>query len=82
MANQVHVRVSASDLDRKYFRSDEERCKVMRGIFKRTVDDLGILTDYKRRQSYESKSEKRRRKCKESAIRRKKEQRQRQHNGE
>ena len=41
--------------------------------FKRQVNDLGILSEYKERQYYESPGEKRKRKRKESQIERQKE---------
>ena len=39
-------------------------------IFKRRVNDAGVLTEFNMRQAYESKSEKTRRKRKESETRR------------
>ena len=40
-------------------------------VFKRTVNGLGILTEYKENQVYETKSQKKRRKLKEAIIQKK-----------
>ena len=73
MARVVRARVDDRDLGSRFFRTDDDRCKVMRSIFKRMVDDYGILTEYKIKSRHESESEKRRRKRKESAIKKRKE---------
>ena len=55
---------------------DRERAfRTMLSIFKRQVNDLGILSEYKDRQYYESPGEKRKRKRKEADIERRKESR-------
>lgn len=51
--------------------SYEERDRAFRNMlamFKRQVNDAGILSEYKQRQYYESPSEKRKRKAKESQL--------------
>lgn len=53
---------------------DRERAfKTMLSIFKRQVNEIGILSEYKERQYYESPSVKRKRKRKEADIERRKE---------
>jgi ribosomal protein S21 len=50
-------------------RTKEEKDKAFRalfGAFKRQVNELGIVSEYKRREHFESPGEKRRRKRKES----------------
>jgi ribosomal protein S21 len=54
-----------------------DRAKVMLSKFKRLVDDSGILTEWKQKQYFESKSQKARRKKKQAKIERQKEQRRR-----
>jgi len=44
--------------------------KTMHSIFKKRVTEAGILSEWKRRQFYESKSDKKRRKRKEAEINR------------
>ena len=51
----------------------ERAFKTMLSIFKRQVNELGILSEYKERQYYESPSAKRKRKKKEAEIERRKE---------
>jgi len=46
----------------------EKAFKTMLAIFKKRVSEAGIISEYKQRQSYESKGEKARRKKKESAL--------------
>jgi ribosomal protein S21 len=52
-------------------REKEELFKRGFGIFKKVVADSGILQEYKKREFFESPSEKRRRKKKESNLARK-----------
>lgn len=51
----------------------EKAFRTMMTIFKRQVNEAGILSEYKERQYYESPGEKRKRKRKESAQERRKE---------
>lgn len=51
----------------------EKAFRTMMAIFKRQVNDAGILSEYKERQYYESPGEKRKRKRKEAAQERRKE---------
>ncbi len=51
----------------------EKAFRTMMAIFKRQVNEAGILSEYKERQYYESPGEKRKRKRKESALERRKE---------
>jgi ribosomal protein S21 len=70
------VRVELKDLPHNASVYDRERAfRTMLSIFKRQVNDLGILSEYKDRQYYESPGEKRKRKRKEADIERRKESR-------
>lgn len=70
----ARVRVEAKNLHpNANFGERERNFKIMFSIFKKAVNDSGILTIYKEKQSYESKGEKRRRKSKEAALQRRKE---------
>lgn len=69
----MRARVDEKDLGGKYFRTEDDRFKVLKSIFKRKVDDYGILTEYKVKSRHESNSEKRRRKQKEAGIKKRKE---------
>jgi ribosomal protein S21 len=63
------IRVEIKDLPPNC--SYEERDRAFKNLlsnFKRQVNDAGILSEWKQRQFYESPSEKRKRKKKESAI--------------
>jgi ribosomal protein S21 len=60
------VKVYLKDLPHNASASDREIAfKKMFSIFKKAVVDAGILQEYKKRESYESPGEKRRRKKKE-----------------
>jgi len=68
------VRVELKDLPSNASYYDKERAfKTMLSIFKRQVNELGILSEWKERQYYESPSVKKKRKRKEAAIERQKE---------
>lgn len=68
------VRVELKDLPPNASSYDRERAfRTMLSIFKRQVNDIGILSEYKERQYYESPGEKRKRKRKEADIERRKE---------
>jgi small subunit ribosomal protein S21 len=68
------VRVDLKDLPPNASFYDRERAfKTMLSIFKRQVNEIGILSEYKERQYYESPSVKRKRKRKEADIERRKE---------
>jgi len=63
------VRVEMRDLPPNPSREERERAfKNMLAAFKRQVNESGILSEYKQRQYYESPSEKRKRKAKESQL--------------
>lgn len=74
MSHYAHVRVEAKPMygvpspDQK-----DRQLRFMLATFKRRVNDLEIIEEYKRRQSFESKGQKLRRKRKESELRRRKE---------
>ncbi len=68
------VKVTLKDLPANASRYDRERAfKTMLSSFKRQVNELGIISEFKERQFYESPSEKKKRKIKESQIERQKE---------
>jgi small subunit ribosomal protein S21 len=68
------VRVDLKDLPPNASFYDRERAfRTMLSIFKRQVNEIGILSEYKERQYYESPSVKRKRKRKEADIERRKE---------
>lgn len=70
MANVVRIRV-----EQRYAGED---FRILHTRFKRRINESGLLTEYKQRQAYESKGEKRRRKLKESISKRRKEEREKQ----
>ena len=68
------VRVQLRDLPPNASYEERDRAfKAMLSIFKKQVNDAGILTEYKLRQYYESPAEKRKRKKKESLLQARKE---------
>lgn len=69
MAKKALVRVEIKDLppNASYYEK-EKAFKTMLSMFKRQVNELGIISEWKERQFYESPSEKRKRKKKESQI--------------
>lgn len=68
------VRVELKDLPPNASLYERERAfRTMLSIFKRQVNEVGILSEYKERQYYESPGEKRKRKRKEAEIERRKE---------
>ena len=68
------IRIELKDLPPNASHYDRERAfRTMLSIFKRQVNDIGILSEYKERQYYESPGEKRKRKRKEAEIERRKE---------
>lgn len=74
MAKKALVRVELKDLPSNASYYEREKAfKTMFANFKRQVNELGILSEYKERQYYESPSEKRKRKKKEAEIERQKE---------
>ena len=74
MARKALVRVELKDLPSNASYYDKERAfKTMLSIFKRPVNELGILSEWKERQYYESPSVKKKRKRKEAQIERHKE---------
>lgn len=74
MAKKALVRVEIKELppNASYYER-EKAFKTMFSIFKKQVNELGILSEYKERQYYESPSAKRKRKKKEAEIERQKE---------
>jgi small subunit ribosomal protein S21 len=70
------VRVDLKDLPPNASLYERERAfRTMLSIFKRQVNDIGILSEYKERQYYESPGEKRKRRRKEAEAERRKEER-------
>jgi ribosomal protein S21 len=68
------VRVESKELSPNASKYEKDKAfKMMLSSFKRQVNELGILSEYKERQYYESPGEKRKRKKKESEIERQKE---------
>jgi ribosomal protein S21 len=68
------VKVELKNYNPNADREDKDRAfKYLLNLFKRYVNDSGILIEYKQRQFYESPGEKRRRKRKEAAAERQKE---------
>lgn len=68
------VRVELKDMPGNASHYERERAfRTMLSSFKRQVNELGILSEYKERQYYESPSAKRKRKKKEAEIERQKE---------
>lgn len=75
MAKKALVRVELKDLPpNASFYEREKAFRTMLSIFKRQVNELGILSEWKERQYYESPSVKRKRKRKEAEIERQREQ--------
>lgn len=73
MANATRVRVELKRYNPHA--SPIEKDKAFKGMFsafKRQCNELGILSQWKQKQFFESKGEKRRRKAKESAANRRK----------
>jgi ribosomal protein S21 len=67
------VKVELKLLNRNASEFDKDKAfKGMLAAFKRLVNETGVLTDYNRKKSYESKGQKRRRKEKEAALARRK----------
>lgn len=74
MAKKALVRVELKDLPPNASHYDRERAfRTMLSIFKRQVNELGILSQWKEKQYYEKPGEKRKRKQKEAEIERQKE---------
>ena len=68
------IKVELKDLPANASQYEREKAfRTMLSSFKRQVNEMGILSEYKERQYYESPSEKRKRKRKESEIERQKE---------
>jgi ribosomal protein S21 len=68
------VRIELRDLPPNASMYDREKAfRTMLSIFKRQVNDIGVLSEYKERQYYESPGEKRKRKRKEADRERRKE---------
>lgn len=72
MATNIKVELRNYNPNAEYHEK-ERAFKHLLTIFKRQVNEAGILNEYKQRQFYESPGEKRRRKKKEAAIERQKE---------
>ena len=71
----ANVRVEARvPRDRDSFIDKDRAFRSMMSAFKRRVNEAGVLVEYGRRQSFESRGQKRRRKDKEAYMRRQKEQ--------
>ena len=60
VARNLHPNASYEERDRNF--------RILHENIKKAVNDSGILTKFKEKQFFESKSEKRRRKSKESAL--------------
>jgi ribosomal protein S21 len=74
MGKIAHVRVESRPLPSNAGYDQQDRnFKGMLAAFKKKVNEDGILTIYNLRSTYESKSQKKRRKLKESELRRRKE---------
>jgi ribosomal protein S21 len=74
VAKKALVRVELKDLPNNASLYDRERAfRTMLSIFKRQVNELGILSQWKEKQYYESPGEKKKRKRKEAEIERQKE---------
>jgi len=74
VANVARIRVESKQLHPRA--SDDQKDAAFRGMmaaFKRQVNEMGLISEYRARQAYESKGEKRRRKRKEAATQRRKE---------
>lgn len=74
MAKKTRVRVELRDPGSNASYEEKDRAfRSMLAVFKRRVNESGIISLYKERQYYESPGEKRRRKRKENAVERQKE---------
>lgn len=74
MARKALVRVEQKDISPHASREERERAfKYMLTIFKRQVNESGILSLYKEKQYYETPSQKKKRKRKEAEIESRKE---------
>lgn len=74
MSKKALVRVELKELGGNASYYERERAfKTMLSTFKRQVNELGILSEWKERQYYESPGAKRKRKRKEAEIERRKE---------
>jgi ribosomal protein S21 len=62
MARKANVRVQAKD---SYGHQDERSFKILMSAFRQAVNKAGILREYRLRETYESPSEKNRRKRRE-----------------
>lgn len=60
VARNLHPNASYEEKERNF--------RMLHSTFKKAVNDSGILIKFKEKQFFESKSEKRRRKAKESAL--------------
>lgn len=70
----TRIRVTAKSLSPHASWEEKDRAfKMLFAAFKRHVNESGILTQYKERQTFESKTQKRRRKDCEADLLRKKE---------
>lgn len=66
MANATRCKVTLDDLGRRgKSRDNHKTFKSLLGLFRKRVNESGVLTIYKEKQYYESKGEKRRRKRRE-----------------
>ena len=66
MAKAVRCRVTLDELGRRGKSRDQQKnVRSLLGLFRKRVNESGILTTYKENQYYESRGEKRRRKKKE-----------------
>ena len=72
MATNVKVELRNYNPNADYHEK-ERAFKMMLAVFKRQVNECGVLTLYKQKQQYESPGEKKRRKKKEAAIERQRE---------
>ena len=70
MGHPAHVRVEAKPVPYGASQDQRERSfRTMTARFRREVNDLGILTEYNLKSTFESRGQKLRRKKKESALR-------------
>ena len=72
MKSKAKIRVELKQLKNASHMSDDEAFRILFAVFKKQVNESGILTDYKLRQSFESEGQKKRRKKRESAAQRRK----------
>jgi ribosomal protein S21 len=63
-ARSLHPNASQEEKDRNFY--------ILKQVFKKAVENSGIITRCKDKQAYESKGEKKRRKRKEAALQRRK----------